>query len=300
MDTAGGLKRDHRPYFLFTSRHKVCLPNVQSIHLNPLSAEDAVELIQNELSEISHVQRDAGELAETLQFFPLVLQQAIAYIIEQDGRQSMLNKGYTIQHYLKKLKTCENLEPLDYKFPNDFGEYGKITFSVWNVTLDAISANSKYGESAILVLKLLAYLYADEIEVKMFITLFKDNSDTIEAFRLLEKYSMITRVKNNDFTYYQIHRLVQTVIQCKFEVEEAEILSKALKLISQDSCEHLTNQNLMQNIKDNVNFTRQQLLHYKNLSKHIENEKHAAKFKEYTWLFNSVKIVVSDIETEDD
>lgn len=292
--------RKYRPYFIFTSRNKECLPNVQSIYLDLLTKKDAVALIQNELIESVHTKKDAEELAETLQYFPLDIQQAIAYIKEHDRRKRIFNLRYDIRDYLKQIKAGKTVELLSHQYSDDFGKHGRTTF---NITLDAIKADTMYGENAIQVLKILAYLYADKIEPKMFLSLFEnDSTSTTEAFLLLEKYSMITRIENHGVTYFQIQRLVQTATQLTFQDEIVETIDTAMKLINPELYELYFDPKKNKIFEKRMNeSTRDQLLQYRSLSRHIK--KNQRMLQKYSRFLDSVMFTVvteSDIETDDD
>lgn len=94
--------------------------------------------------------------------------------------------------------------------------------------MDLILADKVSGFNAFKFLQLLPYICADKIDPKIFLPLFENDKERIaEVFRLMEKYSMITKVDKENF--YQTHRLIQAVIKVKYNKDMDE---KNIKMVS--------------------------------------------------------------------
>lgn len=262
------LTNDRRPFFIFTSRNREALKNVSLLDLDVLTKEEAVTLIVTQLFAVNKTKHTIEELAETLQYLPLALQQAIAYIKERQKIESISGKNFNIENYLEEL-TIKKQDLLDYQFPDDFGEFEKTTFKTLDVTLDVIKSHKKDGSNAILILQHLSYLYADKINTAMFLSLFQNDSMLNGgAFSLLEKYSMITRI---DATVYQIHRVVQAVIALKYAENETKNLEQGLKLVDPEL--YLLHPDPRQVFDSTQNISMEKLLHYYNLEIHIHKHR---------------------------
>lgn len=287
--------RKSRPYFLFTSRDKNCLPNVSSLNIGVLNKTEAVELIENEFRKNGFTQdrEDVEKLAENVQYFPLALQQAIAYIREQ--RESVFGNGYDIQEYLKEFKIKQKLL-LNHKYSDDFGTYGETTFITWNVTFDAINSHNEDSETVIKILQFLAYLYADEVDPHMLLSYFSDSNSLGRAIKLLERYSVVTKIEEKNF--YQIHRLVQAVMRIKFESQKKKILEKTVRLINPEAVAYyLSTKNFFKKmfwsnyyIDNYVNCiekcTLNQAIHMNTLSTHFKD--HKKLYEKYEKLFQDI------------
>lgn len=222
--------KQHRPYFLFTSRDKHCLhSHVTSITLDVLTKNEAIELIKQELQAYQSLivdEREVETLVEILQYFPLALRQAISYIKQQKSSQ----KNYSITYYLTEFKTNKN-NWLDHTFEDDFGQHEKTLLITWNITFQVMKKN-KYGNYAIKFLQYMSYLYADFIDPCMFRHYLKNNNSSksvIEnALNLLERYSMITKNVNS----YRIHRLIQKIVRIKCQISERQYVKETMRLIN--------------------------------------------------------------------
>lgn len=101
LDSARDSTREHRPYFIFISENQECLPEMSSLGLNVLSAEDAHDLIKKGLNAKNYTNEEVEELAKTLHYFPLDLLSAIAFINRQN---ELLQEGFKIEHYLNYIR----------------------------------------------------------------------------------------------------------------------------------------------------------------------------------------------------
>uniref|UniRef100_A0A336MCK7 CSON015215 protein n=1 Tax=Culicoides sonorensis TaxID=179676 RepID=A0A336MCK7_CULSO len=198
------------PHILITSRDRsVRINEMQHIDLNVLTVNEACHCINLQLN-IS--QDDAKELAELLQCFPLVIQQATAFIKEQNQVLKVFKKTLTINQYIEMYHKKANTL-LNFKTNDDFGLYSNTTLITWDITIETIQNEHKYGKNAIKILQLMSFLPPDNINPRIFLPLFQRDPimNVANSIHLQEKYSMI----NQNDGYLQIHRLVQKVIQIK-------------------------------------------------------------------------------------
>lgn len=196
-----------------------------SLHLSVMREGDACNLIKKGLIAKNFTDSDAKDLAKVLEYFPLSLQQAIAYINIKYDTKSM--PGF-IQKYLTKYGD-KNLE-FTLLHGDDIDVYQRTTLVTLNVTIDAMEKNQANGLNAIKILQLLSFIYADKIDSTIFLPLFENDSEqNREAFLMLEKYSIVTKIGKS--SYYQIHRLVQEGVRQKFNDKEDDIFKQAFRLL---------------------------------------------------------------------
>jgi len=108
---------------------------------------------------------DTKKLAEKLQYFPLALQQAVAYIKTEDEilKNANLEKQFKINDYLEEYeKKAEEL--LDFSFTeNSNDSYTRTTLTTWKTTINKIKDNKAYGQQALEILNIIAYFAPDNI-----------------------------------------------------------------------------------------------------------------------------------------
>ncbi len=220
---------DNEPYIIITSRNQNW-DKIKIISLDTFTEEEAIEFIKKELDVSDQSQeKEIRQLAKILQYFPLALQQAVAYIKHTDRKYKMVKEKFDIIDYLKRYE--ENAKKLlNFKFPEDnSNSYIKTTFITWEVTLEKIKQN-KHGQQALEFLEIIAYFASDNIDVKIFLELAKgDMKKMASMLQLVAQYSMV----NLEQGVLNIHRLVQHVIRLKLKEQqkEKETLRKALKLL---------------------------------------------------------------------
>lgn len=197
------------PHILITSRDRSVSNGMQHLDLNVLTMEEACQCITNQLNVSL---KDAENLANSLQCFPLAIQQAIAFINQQNEALRVFKKRLTISDYLSMYHTKAN-KLLNYQVSDVFGVYSNTTLITWDMTIEVIRKEKNYGQEAINILQLLAFVPSENINPRMFLSLFSENAviNVANALHLLEKYSMISQ--NDGFLL--IHRLVQKVMQLK-------------------------------------------------------------------------------------
>lgn len=230
----------NKPHILITSRNRKWPKVVKVLTLDVFNENEAEELIRKSLDIENDLQENnIRDLGNELQFFPLALQQALAYIRVQDDKLRNLGLRFTISNYMERYRE-KTKEVLSFGSSEDSeNEYTKPVFSTWTVTLDAITQR-EHSNGALDILNVLSYLAPENISTKTFLILVDDEHEKLgSAFELLNQYSMI----NLENTRVRLHRLVQQVIriQLKAQNREETVLRKALQLFNED--------NLLENVE---------------------------------------------------
>jgi tetratricopeptide (TPR) repeat protein len=221
---------DNEPYIIITSRNQKWGETIKVLLLDIFTEEEAIEFIRKELGIRDDSQeKEIHQLAITLQYFPLALQQAVAYIKQTDQILKYSEQKFEIADYLKRYEEKAR-KLLNYNFPKDNSNcYTKTTFITWEVTLEKIKQN-KYGQQALEVLETIAYFAPDNIPIKIFLKLVKGDTEKLGSMlQLPAQYSMF----NLDRGVINIHRLVQQVIRLRLQEQQSEneTLRKALEFI---------------------------------------------------------------------
>ncbi|XP_014467386.1 PREDICTED: uncharacterized protein LOC106740649 isoform X3 [Dinoponera quadriceps] len=223
-----------KPYILITSRNQKW-SNIQVLQLGVFDEEEATEFIKKSLNIENDAQKKyIKELANRLQFFPLALQQAVAYIRVQDENLKNVESKFTISDYLERYRE-KTKELLDFKFPEDSdNDYSKTILATWNVTLDMVRQRES-GNDALDILNIVSYLAPEDIPIKIVLNLINDETKLSSAIELLQQYSMINY--NLEHKMLNLHRLVQQVTRIQLEEQnrEEEILIKALMLFDKNN-----------------------------------------------------------------
>jgi tetratricopeptide (TPR) repeat protein len=249
----------NKPFILITSRNQKWEKQIALLELDTFTEDEAIVFIKEAL-DIKDTSQDADiqQLADSLQMFPLALEQAVAYIKQQDELEKIIDPGkkFKISDYLK-LYEAEKL--LDYSFGGEStNPYTKTTFFTWQVTLEAIKKKDG-GQLALNILDIMAYCKPDNITTKLFLDLkevsqkgklrvavqwlkqrlLDGRNDVKEAsqegklgvaVKWLKQYSMVKEVQGE----LNIHRLVQHVIRLGLQkqMQEEATLRKALTLFN--------------------------------------------------------------------
>lgn len=238
-----------KPYILITSRNKnwriaESEGEIKTIQLGVFKEMEAVKFVKRALNIRDNLQdKEIKKLTQELQYFPLALGQAVAYINEKNIALSYRGKEKIgVSDYLKKYEEeAEKLLDFESKYKSD--HYTKTTFITWKITIDAI-VQKECGLEALNVLEIMAYLAPDKICIEeIFSKLVTDNEEKLwSAVELLDRYSIIDLKEG----VANIHRLVQKITELSLQKEgrEEETLRKALESINsgdlaQDSMSHV-------------------------------------------------------------
>lgn len=230
-----------RPYILITSRNQDWDVDdegqIHVIQLGVFTKKEAAMFIKNSIQIKNGLRKeDIEKLTKRLQYFPLALRQATAYINQENKK--LIKRGserFMISDYLNKLN--ENTKLLNEGYYKISDRYSQTILTTWLTTLKKIKEDQNHGKEVTDILNVMAYLAPDKIPAsKIF------DNDGVE---LCNKYSMIDLKEGG---VASIHRLVQEVMRLilKEEKREEEVIKKALILIgnneniSKDNTSHVT------------------------------------------------------------
>ncbi|WP_353282160.1 tetratricopeptide repeat protein [Wolbachia endosymbiont (group A) of Aleiodes leptofemur] len=223
---------DNKPSVLITSRNQKW-GDIKSLTLGAFTEPESIDFIRKALGiKDGSQENEIKNLAETLQHFPLALQQAVAYIKERDIALKNVGLKFEISDYLKRYKE-EAEKLLDFKFPKDSdNSYTKTTFITWRITIDKIKDNPEYGQQAKEILDIIAYIAPDNIPAKMFLGVERNEEKLGDAIQLLKQYSMINSGEEQNLV--NIHRLVQQVIRIELEKQgKNKVVKKTFELLKE-------------------------------------------------------------------
>ncbi|XP_077297584.1 uncharacterized protein LOC143919246 [Arctopsyche grandis] len=224
---------NHELCTLITSRSKKWnvgeKGDIKLIQLNVFTEDEAMSYLRKCLQ--NEDEDDHKSLMNLLQRIPLGLKQAVGYIKQQNQKSNTRKheKIFNIQDYL--ILYQDQWKEVLHKGLGEVDDlYDKTIATTWRITMQKIKECGECGKLALLVLKIMAYLAPDDIDIeKIFSKLEKNVHKLYEAVDLLHDYSMI----NNERGIVNVHRLVQKAIQIHLiEMKNEEnVLNKALKLL---------------------------------------------------------------------
>ncbi|MGL9758152.1 MAG: tetratricopeptide repeat protein [Wolbachia sp.] len=223
---------DNKPSVLITSRNQKW-GDIKPLILDTFTEPESIDFIRKALGiKDGSQENEIKNLAETLQHFPLALQQAVAYIKERDIALKNVGLKFEISDYLKRYKEeAERL--LDFKFPKDSdNSYTQTTFITWRITIDKIKDNTEYGQQAKEILDVIAYIAPDNIPVEIFLGLERNREKLGDAIQLLKQYSMID--SGEEQSSVNVHRLVQQVTRIELEKQgKDKFVKKTFELLEE-------------------------------------------------------------------
>ncbi len=210
------LPENHKGHVLLTSREQVfdALGILNPVELEEMTPEDAREFL---LRRTGRPELDADEsqaveqLAQELDYLPLALEQAGAYIKELRGSF----KDYLASYHRRGLELLEK--------GHSTGKYRKSVRTTWSLNFQQVEETSKASAD---LLRVSAFLNPDRIPAELFYkgavelgpelsaALAHVDTDPLvldEVLRPLIQYSLIRR--HRESRAYDIHRLVQAVLK---------------------------------------------------------------------------------------
>ncbi|MDR1139549.1 MAG: tetratricopeptide repeat protein [Rickettsiales bacterium] len=223
---------DNKPSVLITSRNQKW-GDIKALPLGTFTETESIDFIRKALDmKDGSQENEIKNLAETLQHFPLALQQAVAYIKERDTALKNVGLRFEISDYLKRYKE-EAEKLLDFEFPEDSNDsYTETTFITWRITINKIKDNAEYGQQAKEILDIIAYIASDNIPVEMFLGLERNRERLGDAIQLLKQYSMID--SGEEQSSVNIHRLVQQVTRIELEKQgKDKVVKKTFELLAE-------------------------------------------------------------------
>lgn len=206
---------------IVTSRQVDWGDSVCVIPLGVFDYDDAKTFISNNLMDGLKNEENIETLVKELQFFPLALRQATAYI---NYERRVRNPTFTVADYINIYKTsAEGLLSFDISRTDKSYTYDGTTFTTWDVTIQTLERSGAAGTLALRILYVIAFFNPDRIRRDILFHLMKDNDaatmkiletkdNVILAVQLLVDYSLVSRV-DCDVYIIQIHRLVQEVLK---------------------------------------------------------------------------------------
>lgn len=197
----------------------------------PFGVKDAMQLLENKLGDNDNCSKeDCIELLENINFLPLAITQAAAYITEED---------VTVARYLKLFQTSssdakELLEQEYYDPGRDLDTQNSI-FLTWKISFDQIRRQKSRAAD---ILSLMAVVDRQSIPVMLLRTITESNVDFDTAMGNLKAFSLVTEEKTG--AVYSVHRLVQLSMQRWLELQHAQIewYEKALNAAHECCPEH--------------------------------------------------------------
>lgn len=214
--------RANKGNILITTRNKRC-PVGCRVDISVFLEDEAVLFLEKRTG-LEHDRETEVELARRLGCLPLALEQAAAYI---------KNNEISYQEYLDLLKKY-GLEMLDEM--EGVLDYKKSITATWEISMDKIQK-----EPAKQLLYLCAYLGSEEIDPRWFRGQANilpeqlkeeigDERKSIELWSELTKYSLLE--KNSDRKCYSIHRLLQEVVRYELKRQgESQWMEYCLELL---------------------------------------------------------------------
>jgi tetratricopeptide (TPR) repeat protein len=221
---------DHKGHILLTSRAQLFdnLGISNPVELEKMPPDEAKEFLLKRTGRSDRSQEENEvilKIAEELDYLPLALEQAGAYIKE-------LNSSFT--NYLSSYRT-RGLDMFK-KHPPVTGKYPESVATTWLLNFEEVEKTSKASAE---LLTASAFFNPDNIPFELIIKGAPELGDTIssaidgiekdplvldELLLPLSRYSLISR----DASTYSIHRLVQAVIRDRLGKEVGRIWAERI------------------------------------------------------------------------
>lgn len=223
---------NHKPYVLITSRNQKWEigdeGTIQVIKLGVFTETEAEDFIMKDLN-LTENNEEIRALAHQLNYFPLVIKQASAFIKENNKKAASRGEGiYGIKQYLLDYKEdSKKLNLLDMEIDESVTRYHNSVYTACNMALRNLQHKELEGKLAIQIIEIISYISSDDIDVK---EIFEDKIDEHfwNAITLLSDYSLIYF----DQGIARIHRVLQdaTRLQLRNVQREEQVLEKVITL----------------------------------------------------------------------
>lgn len=177
-----------RGYILFTSRHEDSFRLGRYLRLSTMTKEESVELLLQGPASTPKENSEGVEVAATLGYLALALDQAGAYI-----RSRGLPLNQFIAHYQKRKRAVLEEIPDEWEYRKNRedldNEQCLSVFTTWEMSLDLITGSPKEKEQKVHFLTLAAFLDPQCISERYFRAYSAiDNIEWIELLRNGEKW----------------------------------------------------------------------------------------------------------------
>jgi len=216
------LPQSNKGHVLVTTRSSN-FPRSKLVDIIVFNESDAVIFLKDRTQKIGEGYADelAKTLANRLQYLPLALEQAAAYIVETPNVK-----------YNDYIDLLTDRGVATFEQDNYLVDYTSIINLTWNISMQKIT-----NEGARQMFKMCAYFAPDRIPVDMFVkgsevlpeplkVDFVDLLKRNEILRDLTRYSLLTLGRNNDISadekrVLNMHRLLQEVVHKSFDKNNA-------------------------------------------------------------------------------
>ena len=172
----------------------------------------AVELLQRKLPTLNKDAEDAHVLARLLDYIPLAINQATAYIART---------RITIAKYISAFRSNEEMqEKLLSRALADIRGQATVQNAVvtsWKISFDQIKQTSIASAD---LLSLLSMLDRQGVPESLVFVEGADDLELQEAIGVLLDYSLVSQEDNNDAASYSMHRLVQICVRTWLKQDE--------------------------------------------------------------------------------
>jgi len=211
----------HKGHVLVTTRNQNCQGG-HLLQVDIMDEETAVEFLHTKTKLKNN--DGAKELAETLGYLPLALEQAGAFIKERKKSYEEYLKLYT-ERQEELLKRGDNIT-----------DYEQTVFTTWDVSREKLEEESPAGAS---LLKLCAFFAPDDIPLdtirkegeflpKLLQKAAEDDLAWDDALQAVKRYSLATIEKEE----LSLHRLLQSVMRHKMtKKEQKSFAGTAVKVL---------------------------------------------------------------------
>lgn len=218
------------PCIILTSRSRnVLVDEATVVDLHELKDEEAKEFVRKGLGLTSSTDIDEiKHLTHKLECFPLALQEAIAYINEEN-----VSEDYSISCFLQEYED-KKVEVLNTSVSQGVhNTYKDTMFRIIQMTLQKIELDARFGKLGIQIINCIAFL-SGSFSRTIFLPLSNEARNINGAVRLLVKYSMVNGDRKQ--AVLRVHKLVQEVIRISLRDKGTEIenISKALHMLQFD------------------------------------------------------------------
>ncbi|MBL7497792.1 FxSxx-COOH system tetratricopeptide repeat protein [Frankia nepalensis] len=208
---------------LVTSRNPNWSAVARPLEVDVFMRGESVDLLRRRLPELSV--EDADRLAHALGDLPLAVEQAATWLVET----GMAAGDYLRLFEDKRAELLSTSPPVDYELPVQ---------AAWNVSLDRLATTHP---AALRLLQVWSFYAPEQISRQIFrggraITTVPDLDSALrDPIKLSDAVGQITRYALARIVYqtnsYQMHRLVQAVLQSRMTADERAMMRRAAHLL---------------------------------------------------------------------
>ena len=221
---------------LFTTRWKGVAQKITKknhIQVNEMTAQDAKNLLKENLSDGFEESSDLEDLLDELGHIPMAISHAAAF----------MNQNFmSVSDYLETYQAGENdrlallrptLEEIGISDPNEFSPKEDYpVLKTWLVSFNHVKANPHTGPLASEILSVMSFM--DRQEIPRYVFDQYPRGTLSISLGMLKSFSMVTQMGHREATRFSMHRLVQLSMRKWLEEngQSNEIAAKALDLLA--------------------------------------------------------------------